>query len=394
MENEDSRFVACLLNKCPLISRFQSGGRGRVFFESDPGIAGSRAKRLKEIAGSHLRLCMLSWGSNPRMKTHLFCLFALAAVLIPTSSFGDIPPPRKPERPGGKLNLLIIDGQNNHAWKETSPVLKSIFENSGWFKVNVSTSPPALPGAPRMPKGDDSAKLDAYKKEHAKWQADVEKAKRMNQIAWNSWRPAFSNYDVVVSNYNGELWPKAIQEQFEAYVSGGGGFVAVHAANNSFPQWKAYNEMIGVGGWGGRSELSGPYLRLREDRFVNDMTPGRGGSHGARHEFHVETRAPEHPIMKGMLPKWLHMEDELYDRLRGPAKNVTVLASAFSDLSTKGSGEHEPILMTISYGSGRVFHTTLGHSTVSMGSPGFRVTLIRGAEWAAKGSVTFPAKGL
>ena len=31
----------------------------------------------------------------------------------------------------------------------------------------------------------------------------------------------------------------------------GGGFVSVHAANNSFPAWPAYNRMIGLGGWGG-----------------------------------------------------------------------------------------------------------------------------------------------
>ena len=37
------------------------------------------------------------------------------------------------------------------------------------------------------------------------------------------------------------------------------------------------------------------------------------------------------------------------------------------------------------------FHTTLGHSTVSMGGRGFQETLTRGAEWVATGKVTFPA---
>ena len=41
-------------------------------------------------------------------------------------------------------------------------------------------------------------------------------------------------------------------QTFADFVRGGGGFVSVHAADNSFPQWADYNRMIGVGGWGGR----------------------------------------------------------------------------------------------------------------------------------------------
>ena len=95
--------------------------------------------------------------------------------------------------------------------------------------------------------------------------------------------------------------------------------------------------------------------------------------------------------MKGLPTKWRHAQDELYDRLRGPAKNVTVLASAFSDESTRGSGEDEPMLMVIDYGKGRVFHTTLGHDVTAMSDVGFQETLKRGTEWAATGKVTFPA---
>ncbi|MCZ6651549.1 MAG: ThuA domain-containing protein, partial [Planctomycetota bacterium] len=86
--------------------------------------------------------------------------------------------------------------------------------------------------------------------------------------------------------------------------------------------------------------------------------------------------------------KWMHSRDELYDRLRGPATNLTVLATAYSEPSTKGTGEHEPMLMTISYGEGRVFHTTLGHAIVSQQCVGFITTLQRGAEWVVTGEVT------
>ena len=171
-------------------------------------------------------------------------------------------------------------------------------------------------------------------------------------------------------------------------LSNGGGFVSVHAANNAFPEWQAYNEMIGIGGWGRRDEKSGPYVRFRDGKIILDGSAGRGGSHGKRHSYQIVVRDTEHPITQGLPTEWMHAEDELYDRLRGPAKNITVLATAYSDPDTRGTGEHEPMLLTISYGEGRVFHTTLGHDTLAMSCVGFIATLQRGAEWAATGRVT------
>src|SRR5439155_14809332 len=106
----------------------------------------------------------------------------------------------------------------------------------------------------------------------------------------------------------------------------------------------------------------------------------------------METRAPAHPIMRGLPAHWMHVKDELYDRLRGPAENVTVLASAFSAKEQSGSGEDEPLLMAVSYGRGRVFHTALGHNNgpdiSAQKCVGFITTLHRGVEWAATGKVT------
>jgi len=288
------------------------------------------------------------------------------------------------------LKVLLIDGQNNHAWAETTPVMVEILEKSGRFAVTVSTSPPSAPRGPKAPRDKSEEAKAKFALEMKAWDASTARHKQESAGAWDQWRPDFAAYDVVVSNYNGELWPEPVRESFEAFVKGGGGFVPVHAANNSFPEWAAYNEMIGVGGWGGRSELSGPYLRIREGKWANDTVAGRGGSHGKQHEFIVATQVADHPVTKGLPEKWMHAQDELYDRLRGPARDLTVLAAAFASEETGGSGEWKPILMTISYGQGRVFHTTLGHSVVSMSGLGFQETLKRGTEWAATGKVTFP----
>jgi type 1 glutamine amidotransferase len=164
--------------------------------------------------------------------------------------------------------------------------------------------------------------------------------------------------------------------------------VAVHAADNAFPGWAAYNEMLGVGGWRGRTEAAGPYWYLQDGRLVSDSSPGRGGSHGRRVPFQLTVREPGHPIMKGLPPVWMHQGDELYARMRGPGRNMTVLASAYSDPANAGSGREEPQLMALSFGKGRVFHTTMGHDVAALSSVDFVVTFQRGVEWAATGDVT------
>jgi type 1 glutamine amidotransferase len=67
-----------------------------------------------------------------------------------------------------------------------------------------------------------------------------------------------------------------------------------------------------------------------------------------------------------------------------------ILATAFSSPEFGGTSRHEPILMTLDYGRGRVFHTVLGHADYSMNCVGFVTTLQRGTEWAATGKATLP----
>lgn len=252
-----------------------------------------------------------------------------------------------------KLRVLVVDGQNNHNWQVTTPLIQRFLEESGRFSVDVATSPP----------------------------------KRHDM---NDFRPSFADYDVVVSNYNGDRWSKNTEILFQSYVLEGGGFVLVHAADNAFPDWPEYNEMIGLGGWRGRDENSGPYVYFRGSKRISDNSPGKGGSHGKQHEFPVNVREPDHPIVQGLPPAWMHTKDELYGRLRGPAKNMEVLATAYSDPNRGGTGRNEPILMTVRYGQGRVFHSVLGHADYSMKCVGFVTTFLRGTEWAVTGKVTVP----
>jgi len=74
--------------------------------------------------------------------------------------------------------------------------------------------------------------------------------------------------------------------------------------------------------------------------------------------------------------------------MRGPGENITVLATAYSDPSNRGTGRDEPALMVVNYGKGKVFHTIMGHDIAALSCVGFITTLQRGTEWAATGKVT------
>jgi type 1 glutamine amidotransferase len=254
------------------------------------------------------------------------------------------------------IRVMLVDGESAgayHKWRATTPVLKKELDETGLFEVDVVTAPGA---------GAD----------------------------FSGFSPAFNRYQVVVLNYDApdERWPGPLKTSFEDYVKGGGGLVVVHAADNAFPGWPAFNEMIGVGGWRNRTESAGPFWFLKNGLLVSDNTPGPAGSHGIRVPFAISVREPKHPIMRGLPATWMHQGDELYARLRGPGQHMTVLATSYSDPANRGSGRDEPQLMVLTYGRGRIFHTTLGHDVNAMSSVDFVATFQRGTEWAATGAVT------
>ncbi len=270
------------------------------------------------------------------------------------------------------LKVMLLTGQSNryHDWTKSSPLVKTYLEQTGRFTVDLVTTPP-----------------------HG---ADM-----------SGFAPKFSDYAAVVMIYEGDEWPDATKQAFVDYMKNGGGLVTIHDTDNAFPYWPEWNEMIAVGGWGfkkdgnigARNDTWGPKIRWREGQMVLDRTtPGTSG-HPPRHDFPIVVRTPQHPVMQGLPGTWVHANDEIYSQLRGPAKNVTVLATALAD-KTKfptATGEHEPMVMTISYGQGRVFHTTLGHvgpgdkpPYAALASVDFIALVQRGTEWAATGRVTLP----
>ena len=259
-------------------------------------------------------------------------------------------------RAAAPIRVMLLDGESGgpyHQWALTTRVLEKQLDETGMFAVDVVTAPPA-------------------------------------GSSFSAFKPDFTRYQAVVLNYDApdERWPADLQAAFERYVSDGGGLVVVHASDNAFPGWKAFNDMIGVGGWRGRTEKSGSFWYFKDGALTSDSSPGRAGSHGQRLPYRVAVRDPTHPITKGLPAVWMHQGDELYAALRGPGQSMTVLATAHSDPANSGTGRDEPQLMVLSYGKGRVFHTTMGHDVSALSSVDFVATFQRGTEWAATGSVT------
>ena len=133
----------------------------------------------------------------------LILAFVVIVGMLPWGSSSGRSVPPQPKR-----SVLIVDGMNNHDWERATRILKAILLDSGRFTVDVATSPPADAPSER----------------------------------WQAWKPDFARYDVVVMNFNGGHtakgvhWPRDLEKSLEDYVSGGGGLVSYHAANNSFPE--------------------------------------------------------------------------------------------------------------------------------------------------------------
>ena len=254
-----------------------------------------------------------------------------------------------------KVMLLTGRTDNSHKWEVTSPYLKAVLDQQKVFTTDVVLIP--SPGK-----------------------------------AFDEFVPEFSKYQVVVLDMNMPEWNEKAKAAFVDFVQNGGGVVVIHEANNAFPNWKEFNQITALGGWGNRNEKDGPYYYWKDGKYVTDNSPGSGGAHGSRVPYVVNIRDTEHPITKGLPAKWLHQNDELYGNLRGPAQNIHVLATAFSTKETGGTGKEEPVFFTVTYGKGRVFQTVMGHTggdyADSVEDVGFQVTFSRGVEWAATGKVT------
>lgn len=164
-----------------------------------------------------------------------------------------------------------------------------------------------------------------------------------------------SGYDVVYLNFNN--WGKPdpdtrAENNLNQFVKRGGGLVIAHFASGSFESWAGFVKLAGK---------------------VWD----RKNTHDPRGKFMVEITDTAHPVSAGMAS--YETDDELYTCLKGN-EQVHILAQAKSIIT----GRYHPMAFTLTYGKGRVFHTTLGHDARAIHVAGTSQLIRRGVAWVAK----------
>ena len=212
-----------------------------------PTISESPASPLTERHCSYFDI-----GSGIRQLIGLLCCWALTTPLLATAA----PPWR----------VLILSGQNNHAWQETTPKLKAILTAGERFVVDVTEHPE------------------------------------------QSTAEMFAKYDVILSNWNTfgskaavKEWPESTRQAFLQFIRGGKGLVVIHAGGSSFYDWPDYQQVVGASWKTGQT------------------------SHGKPHAFTVNFTATKQSITEGLEP--FTTTDELWIR-PGVPPDAKVLATA------------------------------------------------------------------
>lgn len=141
--------------------------------------------------------------------------------------------------PAAKLRVLIVTGFDvgSHNWRETTPLVRSVLEETGRFDVRVS---------------EDIGIFESS---------------------------SLAGYDVVVLNYGFWEGPQLSEEGRAGlleYVKSGKGLAALHFACSSFQDWGEYESLLG---------------RVWKKNV---------GGHGPRGKFTVKIEKADHPITSGL----------------------------------------------------------------------------------------------
>ncbi len=178
--------------------------------------------------------------------------------------------------------------------------------------------------------------------------------------------PALRKYDVLIVNADRRddefKFTKSQQEALLSYVKSGRGYVSIHGADNApndwLPEWR---EMLG----GIYSHFGKPDGKTKKATFTVKIT---------------DTASP---VTQGL--KDFELKDELYYHMQ-MLPDVQPLATIDYE------GGTWPVAWTRTYGTGRVFHTPLGHRDFRpadkydpLHNPHLLKMVIQGVDWVAAG---------
>lgn len=203
-------------------------------------------------------------------------------------------------------------------------ILSQLGASSGEFTVDFVQQPPGKPEAPKSDATDDEKA--AYKVEQDKWMASLKAA--LQKLSPES----LKNYDgVVFASTTGDL-PLPDPQGFLDWIKNGHAFIGIHAASDTFHGWPAYIDMLG----------------------------GEFAHHGRQVGVECINEDPGNPANAHLGNTWKITQEEIYQfKNYDPAKVHNLLT--LNKHPETGAEGHFPVSWCKSYGTGRVFYTSLGH---------------------------------
>ena len=141
------------------------------------------------------------------------------------------------------------------------------------------------------------------------------------------------NYDAVVfASTTGQL-PIPDPQGFLDWIKNGHAFIGIHAASDTFHHWPGYLEMLG----------------------------GEFDHHGQQLSVDCLNQDPQNPATAGLPQTWTIAQEEVYQFKNYDQTKVHELLILDKKPQAPGTPGHYPVSWCKSYGTGRVFYTSIGH---------------------------------
>jgi uncharacterized protein len=239
------------------------------------------------------------------------------------------------------LVVTVTKGFRHSSIPTAEKALADIAEKSGAFVIEYARVEPKEPQFKGPDGKPDKARVDAA----------IEKvlAEKMSPAA-------LKTYDgIIFANTTGDL-PLPDKDAFLNWIKSGKAFVGMHAATDTFR---------------GRTPLD-PFIEMIGGEFKSHP-PGL-------QEVECINQDPAHPACRHLGPVW-SLKDEIYIFNGFERSKVHGLLTLDKHPHDKTPGDY-PVAWSKSYGKGRVFYTSLGHSEAMWEDPKYQKHILGGIKWA------------
>lgn len=241
------------------------------------------------------------------------------------------------------LVVTVTTGFRHSSIPVAEKILEQLATESGKFTVEFVHQPEGMKGAPGRPRPGAKGESDpSYQAALKKFEADEKEYKEV-------WMPKaaaalqklsaanLKNYDAVLfASTTGDL-PLPSPQALVDWVAGGGAFIGIHAATDTFHNFAPFVAMIG----------------------------GEFKTHGPQVTVECINQDPAHAACKPLPARWT-VFDEIYQFKSFSRANVHSLVSLEKlQLDNNAEKKETPgdyaVAWSRMHGKGRVFYTSLGH---------------------------------